>query len=73
MTVDSLIKEAEKLTHAERAELLEALICLVGPEADESALTPAQEADLDRRIEEYRSGNAKIIPGDEVIARLKKR
>jgi putative addiction module component (TIGR02574 family) len=73
MTVDSLIKEAEKLTHEERAELLEALICLVGPEADEPALTPAQEADLDRRIEEYRSGNAKIIPGDEVIARLKKR
>ncbi len=73
MTLDNLIEEAAKLSHAERAELLDALICLVGPEAADTELTPEQQADLDRRIEELRSGKAKLIPGDEAMARLRSR
>ena len=73
MTVDNLIQEAAKLSHAERAELLEALICLVGPQEEDTQLTPEQQEDLDRRIEELRSGKATLIPGDEVIARLRNR
>ena len=70
MTLDVLIQEASKLSPAERAELVDALIILDGP-GDE--LTPAQQEDLDRRIDELRSGKAKLIPGDEVIARLRNR
>jgi putative addiction module component (TIGR02574 family) len=73
MTVNNLIEEAQKLSHVERAELLDALIRLIGPEAADTALTPAQQNDLDRRIEEYRSGKAKLVPGDEAFARLRKR
>ena len=63
MTVENLIEEAAKLSHAQRAELLDALICLQGPEAADTELTPEQQQDLDRRIEELRSGKAKLIPG----------
>ena len=70
MTLDALIQEASKLSAAERAELVEAMIILDGPGLD---LTPAQQEDLARRIEEYDSGKARMIPGDEVVARLRKR
>jgi putative addiction module component (TIGR02574 family) len=73
MTLDNLIEEAAKLSHAERAELLDALICLQGPEAADTHLTPEQQEDLDMRIEELRTGKANLIPGDEVIARLRNR
>ena len=69
MTLRSLIEEAGKLSREERAELLDELIRLQGPEASDVGLTPAQQEDLDRRIEEYRSGKATLIPGDEAIAR----
>jgi len=72
MTLDALIQEAGKLSHAERAELLDALICLVGSEAADTSLTLAQQEDLDRRINELRSGRAKLIPGDEAFAQLRK-
>ena len=70
MTVSNIIEAAKKLSREEQAELLDELILLVGPDV---ALTPAQEADLDRRIDEYQSGNAKMIPGDEAMERLRKR
>jgi putative addiction module component (TIGR02574 family) len=73
MTLRSLIEEAGKLSREERAELLDELIRLQGPEASDVGLTPAQQEDLDRRIEEYRSGKATLIPGDEAIARLRNR
>ena len=73
MTLRNLIEEASKLSHAERAELLDELIRLQGPESDDVSLTPAQREDLDRRIEEYEAGRATFIPGDEAFARLRKR
>ena len=73
MTIDALLKEASKLTPAERGELVDALIVLDAAEGPDSGLSAAQEEDLDRRIEEYRAGKAKMIPGDEAIAMLRKR
>jgi putative addiction module component (TIGR02574 family) len=70
MTLDALIQEARKLSPAERAELVDAMIILDGPGLD---LTPEQQEDLARRIEEYDAGKAKMIPGDEVVAMLRKR
>jgi putative addiction module component (TIGR02574 family) len=73
MTLREFIDEASRLSPAERAELLDELIRLEGPDDSPPELTPAQQEDLDRRIAEYRSGNAIMIPGDEAIARLRKR
>lgn len=72
MTLRTLIEEAKKLPTDEKAELLDELICMVGSERD-VALTDSQRVDLRRRIEEYRSGKASLIPGDEAIARARKR
>jgi putative addiction module component (TIGR02574 family) len=72
MTLDTLIREASKLTPAERAELSDALLILDAADGTDVSLTPAQEEDLDRRIEEYRSGRAKMIPLDEALAILRK-
>jgi putative addiction module component (TIGR02574 family) len=71
MTLQDLVREAARLSSADRAELLDELIRL--NEAEGLGLTPAQEDDVDRRIDEYRSGRATMIPGDEAIARLRRR
>jgi putative addiction module component (TIGR02574 family) len=73
MTLSNLVEEAKKLSREEQAELLDELICLVGVNEKDVALTPAQKEDLDRRVEEFRSGRAKLIPGDEAIAHLRNR
>ena len=73
MTVRALVSEAEKLSRDEQIELLDELICLVGAEETDVALTPAQAADLERRMAKARAGKDKRIPGDEVIAALRKR
>jgi len=73
MTLSTLIDEARKLSHQEQGQLLDELILMLGPEAVDVALTEAQEQDLDRRIDEYRSGRATTIPGDQAFDRLRKR
>ena len=73
MTLRNLIEEAAKLSHTERAELLDELIRLQGAEESDVLLTPSQQADLDRRVEEYRAGKAVMIPGDEAFSRLRNR
>ena len=73
MTLRNLIEEASKLSHAEREELLDELIRLQGAGVSTVALTPAQQEDLDRRIEEYEAGRATLIPGDEAMALLRNR
>ena len=73
MTVDALLREASRLTPAERGELLDALLVLNASQGSDDDLTPDQQEDLDRRIEEYRAGKTKLIPGDEAIAMLRKR
>ena len=74
MTVQNIVEQAKRLSRAEQVELYEALAELVGPSEDDfDDLTPAQEADLDMRIEEIHSGRAKLSPGDEVFERLRRR
>ena len=76
MTLDTLIEAASKLSQAERAELLDALLQLDGPEepqGPDSSLTAAQREDLRRRLEEYRAGKARMIPGDVAIEMVRKR
>jgi putative addiction module component (TIGR02574 family) len=73
MTLDALIEEVRQLSSADQAELLDELVRMVQPEVTQVELTPAQKADLDRRVAEFRSGKAVMHDGDEVFARLRKR
>jgi putative addiction module component (TIGR02574 family) len=73
MTLKTIVNEAKQLSRAEQAELLDELIGMLGPETDDVSLTPAQAADLDRRIAEYESGKVKLIPSDEAFRRLRNR
>ena len=73
MTLRDIIEEAKKLSHDEKVDLIDELYCMINIRADADALTPAQAADLDRRIDELESGKAKLIPGDEAIAMVRKR
>ena len=73
MTLKNLIEEAEKLPRAEQAELLDALICMLGTDQADVALTTTQSEDLHRRIADIDSGKTKLIPGDDAIRRLQNR
>jgi putative addiction module component (TIGR02574 family) len=73
MTLQDLLREAAKLSRANRAELLDELIRLDELEGLGLELTPAQKEDLGRRIDEHKTGRAKLIPGDEAMARLRRR
>jgi putative addiction module component (TIGR02574 family) len=69
MTIQNFVEEARKLSREQRAELVDELIRM---DAEDVSLTPAQAADLKRRIQEYESGNATFIPGDVVMERLRR-
>ena len=73
MTVRALAEQAKKLSFNERWELIEALMELGHNGEADVALTPAQAADLDRRIAEERAGKGKNIPGDEAVAMMRQR
>jgi putative addiction module component (TIGR02574 family) len=73
MTLRDIIEEAKKLPRDEQVDLIDELYCMINVNPTDLALTPAQAADLDRRVEEYQSGKAVMIDGDEAFARLRKR
>lgn len=73
MTVQNLVAEIKRLSHPEQAELLDELVQLVDLQTAPFTLTPDQSADLNKRIDEYRSGKATMLPGEEVIAKLRSR
>ncbi|MBW8907134.1 MAG: addiction module protein [Betaproteobacteria bacterium] len=71
-TLTELKKKAAQLSEAERAELALSLIeSLDGPaEAD---VEEAWRREIERRISQIDGGEVKLIPGDEVFARLRRR
>ena len=73
MTLRDIIEEAKKLPRDEQVDLIDELYCMINVDPDDLALTPAQSADLQRRMEEARSGKDDLIPGDQAIAMLRGR
>jgi len=71
-TLDELKEKAAKLSESERAELALSLIeSLDGPpdaDADE-----AWRAEIERRVQQIENGEVQLVPGDEVLARLRRR
>jgi putative addiction module component (TIGR02574 family) len=60
-------------TQAERLSLLEELWDSVASEPEGVPLTPAQRAELDRRLDELDAEGPVGIPWDEVLGRIRSR
>ena len=71
MTVRALTEEAKRLSFDERWQLIEALMEMGRDQDTDVTLTPAQAADLDRRIAEERAGKDDNIPGDKAVAMIR--
>jgi len=79
MTLDEMKQEAAKLSPTERAELAQALIESLEAPSDEIDMA-VDDGDLDeewlaeikRRSAKVDSGEARLIPGDEAIASVRR-
>jgi putative addiction module component (TIGR02574 family) len=68
-----LLEAAKALPLPERIELVEALWDSIADEGYEPPVTPAQAAELERRLEEHRANPASAIPWAQVKADLDKK
>lgn len=69
MTKEQILAEARALDPKSRVELIEDLRQLTG----EDEFTPEQMAEMRRRLEALERGEAKLIPGDQVMRELYER
>jgi len=69
-TSEEIFRDAAALPHEARAELAERLIASLAADVSPE-ITEAQLAEVRRRIAEVESGEAQLIPGDEVLARVR--
>jgi putative addiction module component (TIGR02574 family) len=65
--VEELSQRARALSPEDRASLADELLASLDEQADPDA-EAAWEKEIGRRVEEIKSGNAKLIPADEVFA-----
>ena len=75
ISFEQLKEEAAKLSQSERAELAAELLRSLDPEDDDDPdeIEQAWLLEIERRSAEIARGEAKLIPGDEVFARLRQR
>ncbi len=71
-TLTEIKEKASRLSDAERAELALSLIeSLDGP--SDPDVEAAWRLEIERRVGEIERGEAQLIPGDEVFARVRRR
>lgn len=70
MTIDELKREAMRLAPTERADLARQLLVSLD-ELSESEVERLWLEEAERRRHDIESGTAKLIPADEVFARLR--
>ena len=68
-----LLATAKALPLPERIELAEALWDSITQDGYEPPLTPAQEAEIDRRLDEHRRNPQSAIPWETVKAELEQK
>ena len=68
---EEIFREAVALPVDARAELTERLIASLDQDVDPE-IRKLQLAEVRRRIEEVESGQAKLIPGDEVLDKVRR-
>ena len=71
-TLRELKKKAARLSDSERADLALSLIESLDGPADPD-VEEAWRVEIERRITQIEGGEVKLIPGDEVFARLRRR
>jgi putative addiction module component (TIGR02574 family) len=71
LTVDQIVEEAKLWPDAVVAELVDRLM-LAKHGVQDPALSPAWRTEIQRRVEDIRSGRESGIPGEEVMARARK-
>jgi len=72
-SLDQLKQEAAKLSDTERAELALVLLRSLEPTSDDPDIEQAWLAESERRLDQIERGEATLIPGDEVFARIRQR
>ena len=73
-TLAELKEKAAQLSEAERAELALALIeSPDGPPESDVDVDEAWRVEIDRRVAQIERGEVELIPGDEVLERLRRR
>ena len=70
LSIEQIKSEALKLTPDERADLADWLWVSATPKAEVEA---AWDAEISRRVAEIDAGTAKLIPGEEVMARIEEK
>ena len=68
-TAEKILEDALSLPEDERRHLIKVLSHSL--DADEVDLSPAWKAEIGRRIADVESGAVKLVPWDEVEARIK--
>jgi putative addiction module component (TIGR02574 family) len=66
-----LISIAKQLPLAARAEIIDSLIESMQP--TDSRIDELWKAEIERRIESYESGGVKLVPGEDVFAKIRNR
>ena len=69
--VSQIVKEARQLPYGERAELIERLIADTAKDIDPK-IEQAWGDEVMRRLKEIEDGKVKLIPGDQVAAKMRK-
>jgi len=68
-TYDTVLQDALSLSLEERSRIATRLIESV--DDDDIELSPAWQAEIERRIEDVRSGKSRRIPHEEVMAEMR--
>jgi putative addiction module component (TIGR02574 family) len=71
--VSELLEKALALSTQDRGLLIDRLIESLDNEPAEEGVEAAWGEEIKRRVEDIRSGRVKMIPGEEVLGRLKAR
>lgn len=67
--IDELSRKAQSLTTEERVRLAEELLSSVQESDDE--IEAAWGREIKRRLDEVQTGNAKLVPAEEVFAEIR--
>ena len=71
--IDEVVVDALELPLSDRATLAELLLRSLEEGAPEPGLSPAWQDEIQRRLREVESGEAVLLPAEEVFARLDER
>ena len=71
--LSELLEKALALSAQDRGLLIDRLIASLDNEPAEEGVEAAWKEEIERRIEDVRSGRVKMIPGEQVLARARAR